>query len=75
MRAHKFNNEWFKQQFGNPSNRSVFDIASEISHCEYKLSLLKKELRDVELYNAKEDAALKSFVNTIYQIKKERGGK
>ena len=70
MRHFKFDEEWFERQFGKRPERSLYDINNDIDICRCKLNYLEKELLEYEVYSAKEDAALKCFINTVYNIKK-----
>ncbi len=70
MKTLKFNHEWFVLQFGQRPKRSFFEVTEDITDTRRKLHYLEKELFNVEIYMAKEDAALKTFVHTVYQIKK-----
>jgi hypothetical protein len=68
---YKFDTDWFERQFGERPKRSLFDIVEDIHATEHKLSRLLLEQRETEIYMAHENGALKSFVNTIYNIKRK----
>ena len=73
----KFNQEWFKKQFGprpwhDGKPRTEYDLKAEIAALESALSYARQELFNLQIYNAQESAALKSFVNTIYELKTKR---
>lgn len=71
MKTIKYDHKWFIAQFGERPKRSLWDINEDLDNTRCKLSYLEKELFAWEIYHAKEDAALKTFVNTMYQIKCE----
>jgi len=72
MKTPIFDQEWFTAQFGKRPIRSLFDISNEIKDTKGRLVYLEKELFDWEIYHAKEDAALKCYVNTIYNLKNKK---
>lgn len=66
----KFDTKWFKLQFGRrPTPKTTYEISQEIDDIEYKLSLLKETLFLLQLWTAKEDSALKTFVKTVSDLK------
>ena len=73
MKTPIFDKEWFREQFGKrPTQKQTWDLDREIKDSEYKTALLRKELRDLENYHIRQDTALKTHVNTIYNLKNKK---
>ncbi len=73
MKAHKFDTEWFKRQFGpRPDRRPTCEVRQSIDDLKYRLSLEEEKLRLLNEYAIREDAALKCFVATIYNMQQKR---
>ena len=73
MKTQVFDQKWFIAQFGKrPTQKQSWDLDREIKDSEYKTALLRKELRDLENYHIRQDTALKTYVNTIYNLKNKK---
>ena len=70
--AISFDYEGFKELYGERPKRSLSDISKELETAKRNVIYLEKELFDWEIYNAREVAAMNSFVQTIYRMKKRR---
>ena len=73
MKTPIFDKEWFTAQFGcRPTSKTEWDLKEQISSSERETENLKTELFELQRWDIQMSAALKTHINTIYNLKNKK---